>query len=43
LRAFDTEETRKIILDFRNQATDSLDKKVIEYADNWSKNKIAAD
>ncbi len=39
LRAFDTEETRKIILDFRNQATDSLAKKVIEYADDWSKNK----
>ncbi len=39
LSAFDTEETRKIILDFRNQATDSLDKKVIEYADDWDKNK----
>jgi len=39
LSAFDTDETRKIILDFRNQATDSLDKKVIEYADDWSKNK----
>jgi hypothetical protein len=35
LTTFDTDETRKIILDFRTQATDSLDKKVIEYADYW--------
>jgi len=39
LTTFDTDETRKIILDFRNQAADSLDKKVIEYADYWRTHK----
>jgi hypothetical protein len=33
LTAFDTDESRKIITNFRNQATDSLDKKVIELGD----------
>ena len=39
LRKFDTEETRKTISDFRSQASDSLDRKVIEYADSWEKDK----
>lgn len=30
LTAFDTEVTRKVLTDFKNQATDSLDKKVVE-------------
>jgi hypothetical protein len=29
LIAFDTEETRKVLTDFKNQATDSIDKKVV--------------
>jgi len=36
---FDTDETRKIISTFRQQANDTLDKKVIEYADYWTKQK----
>jgi hypothetical protein len=39
LTAFDTEETREIITNFRNQATDSLDRKVIELGDYFIKNK----
>ena len=37
LTSFDTDETRKIISTFRQQANDTLDKKVIEYADYWTK------
>jgi len=39
LMTFDTDETRKIIFTFRQQANDTLDKKVIEYADYWTKQK----
>ena len=39
LTTFDTDETRKIISTFRQQANDTLDKKVIEYADYWAKHK----
>ena len=39
LTSFGTDETRKIISTFRQQANDTLDKKVIEYADYWMKNK----
>lgn len=39
LASFDTDETRKIISAFRQQANDTLDKKVIEYADYWTKHK----
>lgn len=39
LTSFDTDETRKIISTFREQANDTLDKKVIEYADYWTKDK----
>jgi len=39
LTSFDTDETRKIISTFRQQAIDTLDKKVIEYADYWTKHK----
>jgi hypothetical protein len=39
LTSFDTDETRKIISTFRQQANDTLDKKVIEYADYWTKHK----
>jgi len=39
LHSFDTEETRKILNDFRSQATDTLDKKVIELGDYFIKNK----
>jgi hypothetical protein len=39
LTTFDTYETRKIISTFRQQANDTLDKKVIEYADYWAKQK----
>ena len=39
LTTFDTEETRKILMDFNNQATDSTDKKVIELGQYFKKNK----
>ena len=39
LTAFDTDETRKILTDFKNQATDSLDKKVVELGEFFIKNK----
>jgi len=39
LHSFDTKETKKILSDFRNQATDTLDKKVIELGDFYIKNK----
>ncbi len=39
LSTFDTNETRKIVFNFRQQANDSIDKKVIEYADYWAKDK----
>jgi len=39
LTAFDTDEARKIISAFRQQANDSLDKKVIEYADYRTEHK----
>jgi hypothetical protein len=39
LTTFNTDETRKIISTFRQQANDTLDKKVIEYADYWAKHK----
>ena len=39
LHSFDTEETRKILNDFRSQATDKLDKKVIELGDYFIKSK----
>ncbi|MBD8019156.1 HEAT repeat domain-containing protein [Weeksellaceae bacterium Sa1CVA4] len=39
LTAFDTEETRKILTDFENQATDSLDKKVVELGEYFINNK----
>ena len=39
LTTFDTEETRKILMDFNNQATDSTDKKVIELGQYFIKNK----
>ena len=39
LHSFDTEETRKILNDFRSQATDTLDKGVIELGDYFIKSK----
>ncbi len=39
LTSFDTDETRKILADFKNQATDSLDKKVVELGEYFTKNK----
>jgi hypothetical protein len=39
LTTFDTEKTRKILLDFKNQASDSTDKKVIELGEYLIKNK----
>jgi hypothetical protein len=39
LTTFDTDETRKIVSKFREQANDTLDKKVIHYADYWTKHK----
>ena len=39
LTTFDTDETRKIVSTFREQANDTLDKKVIHYADYWTKHK----
>lgn len=39
LTIFDTDETREIISTFRQQANDTLDKKVIEYADYWATHK----
>ena len=39
LYSFKTERTIKIVNDFRNQATDTLDKKVIELGDYFIKNK----
>jgi len=39
LHSFDTEETRKILNDFKNQVTDTLDKKVIELGEFFIKNK----
>ena len=39
LTAFDTEETRRILTDFKNQATDSLDRKVVELGEYFIKNK----
>jgi len=38
LATFDTEETRKILIDFTNQATDSADKKVVELGEYFIKN-----
>lgn len=38
LTTFDTEETRKILMDFKNQATDSTDKKVVELGEYFIKN-----
>lgn len=38
LTTFDTEETRKIVIDFENQATDSTDKKVVELGEYFIKN-----
>ena len=39
LTSFNTDETKKIISTFRQQANDTPDKKVIEYADYWTKHK----
>ena len=39
LHSFDTEETRKILNNFRSQVTDTLDKRVIELGDYFIKNK----
>ena len=39
LHSFKTEETKKILNDFRSQATDTLDKKVIELGDYFINNK----
>jgi len=39
LTTFDTEETRKILMDFKNQTTDSTDKKVVELGEYFIKNK----
>ena len=38
LTVFDTDETRKILTEFKNQATDSLDKKVVELGEYFIKN-----
>jgi hypothetical protein len=38
LTTFDTEETRKILIDFKNQATDSTDNKVVELGEYFIKN-----
>ena len=38
LVAFDTDETRTIVLNFRNKATDSIDKKLIALGDYFIKN-----
>ena len=35
LHRFDTEETQKILYDFRTQATNTCDKKVVQLADFW--------
>lgn len=39
LTTFDTDETRKMLIDFKNQATDSLDKKVVELGEYFINNK----
>jgi hypothetical protein len=39
LKTFNTEVTRKILMDFKNEATDSTDKKVIELGEVFIKNK----
>lgn len=39
LIAFDTEETRKVLTDFKNQATDSIDKKVVELGEYFLKHR----
>jgi len=39
LHGFNTKETKTILRDFRNQAVDTLDKKVIELGDSFIKNK----
>jgi hypothetical protein len=39
LHSFNTDETRRILNNFRSQATDTLDKKVIELGDYFIKNK----
>jgi hypothetical protein len=39
LTTFDTEETRKVLTDFKNQATDSLDKKVIKLGEYFRTSK----
>ncbi len=39
LTTFDTEETQKILIDFKNQATDSLDKKVVELGEYFLKHR----
>ena len=39
LTTFDTDETRKILTDFKIQATDSLDKKAVELGEYFIKNK----
>jgi len=38
LTTFDTEEARKTLIDFKNQATDSTDKKVVELGEYFIKN-----
>jgi hypothetical protein len=38
LTTFDTEETRKTLINFKNQATDSTDKKVVELGEYFIKN-----
>ena len=39
LTVFNTEETRKVLAVFKNQATDSLDRKVVELGEYFIKNK----
>ena len=39
LIAFDNEETRKVLTDFKNQATDSIDKKVVELGEYFLKHR----
>jgi hypothetical protein len=39
LTTFDTVETRNVLTDFKKQATDSTDKKVVELGESFMKNK----
>lgn len=39
LTTFETVETRKVLTDFKKQATDSTDKKVVELGESFMKNK----